>query len=118
MRSISDPLVRESERMLTGGFYAEIDPTIAQEKSGRPVSGERGSADPAFDPRHLDQISEDRTRLSTEQFGKISCCAALGSPGSAAYPRPLALPLNQWFRNMEVNRVRQSCQARERIIGF
>jgi len=52
MRRISDPLVRETERMLTGGFYAEIDPTIAQEESGRPVSGERGSADPAFDPRH------------------------------------------------------------------
>jgi len=38
--SISDKLVRDNERMLTGGFYAEIDLTydavVAQEKSGRP----------------------------------------------------------------------------------
>jgi ATP-dependent Lon protease len=37
---IADQLVRENERMLTGGFYAEIDlgydATIAQEKGGRP----------------------------------------------------------------------------------
>jgi ATP-dependent Lon protease len=37
---IDDDLVREHERMLTGGFYAEIDlsydPSIAEEKSGRP----------------------------------------------------------------------------------
>jgi len=38
--SISDKLVRDNERMLTGGFYAEIDLTydaiVAQEKNGRP----------------------------------------------------------------------------------
>lgn len=37
---ISQDLVHANERMLTGGFYAEIeltyDPTIAQEESGRP----------------------------------------------------------------------------------
>jgi ATP-dependent Lon protease len=37
---IDDDLVREHERMLTGGFYAEIDlsydPSIAEEKNGRP----------------------------------------------------------------------------------
>lgn len=37
---ISPQLVHANERMLTGGFYAEIelayDPTIAQEKNGRP----------------------------------------------------------------------------------
>ena len=39
---ISDKLVRDNERMLTGGFYAEIDLTydsaVAQEKSGRPFA--------------------------------------------------------------------------------
>jgi ATP-dependent Lon protease len=39
---IEDKLVSENERMLTGGFYAEIDLTydavIAQEKNGRPFS--------------------------------------------------------------------------------
>jgi ATP-dependent Lon protease len=37
---INDKIVRDHERMLTGGFYAEIelgyDPSIAQEKGGRP----------------------------------------------------------------------------------
>src|SRR5712692_3869977 len=37
---ISEKMVHANERMLTGGFYAEVelgyDPTIAQEKSGRP----------------------------------------------------------------------------------
>jgi ATP-dependent Lon protease len=40
--SIEDKLVRDNERMLTGGFYAEIDLTydavIAQEKNGRPFA--------------------------------------------------------------------------------
>jgi len=39
---VEDKLVRDNERMLTGGFYAEIDLTydavIAQEKNGRPFS--------------------------------------------------------------------------------
>src|SRR6476661_1725300 len=37
---ISPEMVHSNERMLTGGFYAEVDltydPSIAQEKSGRP----------------------------------------------------------------------------------
>ena len=39
---ISEAMVHANERMLTGGFYAEVelayDPTIAQEKNGRPFS--------------------------------------------------------------------------------
>jgi ATP-dependent Lon protease len=41
---ISEKLVRDHERMLTGGFYAEIeltyDPTIAEEKNGKPFGVE------------------------------------------------------------------------------
>ena len=37
---ISEDMVHANERMLTGGFYAEVelayDPTIAQEQNGRP----------------------------------------------------------------------------------
>ena len=37
---INETMVNENERMLTGGFYAEVelayDPAIAQEKNGRP----------------------------------------------------------------------------------
>src|SRR3954466_4116455 len=40
--SIDDRLVHDNERMLTGGFYAEIDlaydAVVAEEKSGRPFS--------------------------------------------------------------------------------
>jgi ATP-dependent Lon protease len=40
--SIDDKLVRDNERMLTGGFYAEVDlsydAVIAQERNGRPFS--------------------------------------------------------------------------------
>src|SRR5437867_2508849 len=40
--SIEDKLVRENERILTGGFYAEIDlrydAVIAEERNGRPFS--------------------------------------------------------------------------------
>ena len=39
---ISEAMVYGNERMLTGGFYAEVelayDPTIAQEKNGRPFA--------------------------------------------------------------------------------
>jgi ATP-dependent Lon protease len=39
---ISETMVHANERMLTGGFYAEVeltyDPTIAQEKNGRPFA--------------------------------------------------------------------------------
>jgi ATP-dependent Lon protease len=41
---ISPELVKENERMLTGGFYAEVtlgyDASIAQEKGGRPFGVE------------------------------------------------------------------------------
>ena len=40
--SIDDQLVRDNERMLTGGFYAEVDLSydalVAQERSGRPFA--------------------------------------------------------------------------------
>ncbi len=51
--SIEDKLVRDNERMLTGGFYAEIDlnydAVIAQEKNGRPFSVAGPAAHPALE---------------------------------------------------------------------
>jgi len=42
---IGEKMVNDNERMLTGGFYAEVelayDPAIAQEKSGRPSASSR-----------------------------------------------------------------------------
>jgi ATP-dependent Lon protease len=69
---ISDPLVRENERMLTGGFYAEIDlgydATIAQEKGGRPFQVNAVRPIQLSTRGILDRISEGRTELSTERW--------------------------------------------------
>ena len=80
--SIDDKLVRENERMLTGGFYAEVDlgydATIAQEKGGgrsrsnavRPIQlSTRGM---------LDKIIEGPRTSSRPPSGRTSCCAASG----------------------------------------
>ena len=69
---VSDELVRQNERMLTGGFYAEIDlaydATIAQESGGRPfqVSALR----PIQLSTHgiLDKLIEGRRKLSTDEW--------------------------------------------------
>jgi ATP-dependent Lon protease len=53
---IGDELVRENERMLTGGFYAEIDlgydAAIAQEKGGRPFQVNAVQPIQLSTPRH------------------------------------------------------------------
>ena len=52
---IEDKLVRDNERMLTGGFYAEVDleydAAIAQEKNGRPFAVAALRPDPALQAR-------------------------------------------------------------------
>lgn len=69
---IDDDLVARNERMLTGGFYAEVDleydAAIAGESSGRPfgVSGLR--AIQLSTRSALDDLAEQRHRFSTEQW--------------------------------------------------
>ena len=69
---IDDRLVSEHERMLTGGFYAEIelgyDAAIAQEKGGRPfeVIGLRAIQLSTHDI--LDRIAAGRRALSTAEW--------------------------------------------------
>src|SRR3954451_5034223 len=70
--SIPDKLVRENERMLTGGFYAEIDLTydavIAQETNGRPF-GIAGLRPIQLSRRDvLDVLYEGRQRFTSEQW--------------------------------------------------
>ena len=67
--SIDDKLVRDNERMLTGGFYAEIDlsydASIAQEKNGRPFSV-TGLRPIQLSKREvLESLYEGRKRFST-----------------------------------------------------
>lgn len=69
---IESKLVNENERMLTGGFYAEVDlaydALIAQEKNGRPFSI------PAIRPIQLSKrdvlnaLYEGRTRFTTQEW--------------------------------------------------
>jgi ATP-dependent Lon protease len=69
---ISDELVRENERMLTGGFYAEVDlgydATIAQERGGRPFQVNAVRPIQLSTRGILDRIAEGRARLTTEQW--------------------------------------------------
>lgn len=69
---IGPDLVNQHERMLTGGFYAEIslryDSAIAQEKKGRPF-GIEGLREIQLSKRDvLDILSEARTSFSTEEW--------------------------------------------------
>src|SRR5947208_12560563 len=69
---IESKLVNENERMLTGGFYAEVDleydASIAQEKNGRPF------AIPALRPIQLSKrdvlnaLYEGRSRFTTPEW--------------------------------------------------
>lgn len=69
---IDDKLVRDNERMLTGGFYAELDLTydavIAQEKSGRPfaIAGLRPIQLSKRDV--LDALYEGRKQFTTPEW--------------------------------------------------
>jgi ATP-dependent Lon protease len=70
--SIPDGLVRENERMLTGGFYAEIeltyDAVIAQETNGRPF-GIAGLRPIQLSKRDiLDALYEGRQRFTSDQW--------------------------------------------------
>jgi ATP-dependent Lon protease len=70
--SIDDKLVRDNERMLTGGFYAEMDlnydAVIAQERNGRPfsVAGLRPIQLSKRDV--LEALYEGRGKLSTAEW--------------------------------------------------
>jgi len=69
---ISPDMVKEHERMLTGGFYAEItlsyDAAIAQEKNGRPfgVDSLRGIQLSKRDV--LDRLAEARKQFTTAEW--------------------------------------------------
>jgi ATP-dependent Lon protease len=69
---ISDHLVKAHERMLTGGFYAEIrlayDGAIAQEKGGRPFSIESLRAIQLSKSDVLDTLYKARQNYTTEEW--------------------------------------------------
>jgi len=69
---ISPELVQQHERMLTGGFYAEItltyDASIAQEKNGRPFGIESLREIQLSTRDVLDRLAEARKQFTTEEW--------------------------------------------------
>ena len=72
---IADNLVHENERMLTGGFYAEVeltyDPTIADENSGRPFGIETLRAIQLSRKDAVEVLCRGREKLSLEEWKKF-----------------------------------------------
>jgi ATP-dependent Lon protease len=69
---IPDALVKDNERMLTDGFYAEVtleyDPVIAQEKAGRPFRIASMRPIQMSSPNVLDVLGKGRARFTTSQW--------------------------------------------------
>ncbi len=69
---ISSKLIKNHERMLTGGFYAEVtleyDSAIAQEKNGRPFGVENLRAIQLSKRDVLDVLAEARKKFNTEEW--------------------------------------------------
>lgn len=72
---ISEAMVHANERMLTGGFYAEVelayDPTIAQEKNGRPFGIESMREIQLSKRDVLPTLHEGREAFATEEWKKF-----------------------------------------------
>lgn len=72
---ISPELVNEHERMLTGGFYAEItlnyDATIAQESNGRPFGIESLREIQLSKRDVLDRLAEARKSFTTAEWKEL-----------------------------------------------
>lgn len=72
---ITPELIKEHERMLTGGFYAEItlayDASIAQEKGGRPFGIESLRAIQLSSRDVLESLASGRNKLTTEEWRNL-----------------------------------------------
>ena len=72
---IADTLVRENDRMLTGGFYAEVDlgydATIAQEKGGRPFEANAVRPIQVSIRDILGKIAAGRATMSTGEWKNL-----------------------------------------------
>ena len=83
---LTPEMVKDNERMLTGGFYAEVtlgyDASIAQEKGGRPFGIEALRAIQLSKREVLDVLPRAGSD-SPPPNGEIFCCVA-----SASNPRP------------------------------
>jgi ATP-dependent Lon protease len=87
---ISDALVHGNERMLTGGFYAEVelayDPTIAQEKNGRPFGIDSLREIQLSKRDVLPTMYEGRAAFATEEW-KDFLIRSIGMEPTSLSPR-------------------------------
>ena len=72
---IEDSLVKQHERMLTDGFYAEVtlsyDASIAQEKNGRPFAVDGLRAIQLSKADTLDTLRQGRSQFTSEEWNRI-----------------------------------------------
>jgi ATP-dependent Lon protease len=82
---ISAELVNEHQRMLTGGFYAEVtltyDSAIAQEKNGRPFGVESLRAIQLSRRDVLSILAEGRAKFSTAEWKDLLLRSIGAEPG-------------------------------------
>lgn len=87
---IDDELVRSHERMLTGGFYAEIDlsydPTIAEERNGRPFGIESLREIQLSRRDVLDTLAQGRVLFTFEEWRDF-LIRSIGLEPAALSPR-------------------------------
>ena len=87
---IGEKMVHDNERMLTGGFYAEVelsyDPTIAQEKNGRPFGIESIREIQLSKREVLPALYRGREAFATEEW-KDFLIRSVGMEPSTLTPR-------------------------------
>ena len=82
---ITPEMVKEHERMLTGGFYAEVtlgyDGSIAQEKGGRPFGVDSLRAIQLSKREVLDVLAKGRADFTTAQWREVLLRSVGFEPG-------------------------------------
>lgn len=103
---IGPELVRENERMLTGGFYAEIslsyDASIAQERGGRPFGIDSLRPIQLSKRDALETLIQGRKRFSTEDWKKF-LLRSVGLEPDSLTPRAQDMMLMRMIAFVERN---------------
>ena len=103
---IEDSLVREHERMLTDGFYAEVtlgyDALVAQEKNGRPFSIESLRPIQLSKSDVLDTLAKGRKSFTTEEW-KHFLIRSIGLEPTKLTPRAQMVTLLRMMPFVERN---------------
>lgn len=103
---INDELVKNHERMLTDGFYAEVtlsyDGAIAQEKGGRPFAIENLRAIQLSKADALNVLTRSRSQFTTEEWKQLLLRSIGLEPGSLS-PRAQTVSLLRMVPFVERN---------------